>query len=415
MVQLLVSQLPTLLERHAALLTLLEEIAAGIAYEQRTEKQRITPPWWVHHLCSRVISKAFSEALTSLVSQVDEALVSPLVTNPPSDPEYNAVRIFELLELLNKLTYHMLTAQRALESLQALRHVPSGDELWTDFVLPKEAVPAMEQRLFPLLGLVALELPAKTHDSSRPDLFGQAYRFLFDRTFRAVIAGTDELAGLLFPIVVDVAGRARARLAEDLSDQRAREQIIFGTEPFVDVMELSGYAILMARVNGHGITEVVTDTWNSVFDNNTSPDLANGLTAVLSTQEDNFALTSGGLARTGRQMELARVLRDKGIISDFGSWGHQEQPAHNDPIVAVFAPDDLMGVNHSLADLFVVEYLASRPRPDGSSLTLTRGAEGLREAIEHEQRRADAVGEDAEDDPEGHDGSEENDGTEEPQ
>ena len=30
---------------------------------------------------------------------------------------------------------------------------------------------------------------------------------------------------------------------------------------------------------------------------------------------------------------------------------------HEDPIVAVFAPDDMVGLFHNLEDLFVVEYL----------------------------------------------------------
>lgn len=136
-------------------------------------------------------------------------LVSPLVTKPPNDPEYNAVRTFELLELLHKLRFHMRTAQAMLTTLQSLRHVASGDELWTDVTVPTEAVSAMEQLLYPLLGLVALQLPADTHDSSRPDLFGQAYRLLFDRTFHAIIDGQDDAALLLFPIVVSVAARQR--------------------------------------------------------------------------------------------------------------------------------------------------------------------------------------------------------------
>lgn len=373
------------------LLALLEHIASGIAFEERTETVRITPAWWLHHLCSRVVSKALAEAVASIVSRVDEQLVSPLVTNPPADPEFNAVRIFNLLELLHKITYHVPTAEAALESLQTLRHEPSGDELWTTFTLPTDDGPRMEQQLLPLLGLVALQLPSTAHDSSRPDLFGQAYRRLFDTTFHAVIHGQDDLARLLFPIVVSVADRARVRLTSDLSDERVREQVIFGTEPLVDMMELSGYALLMAKVSGSGIADVVIDTWNELFNHSNSPDLANGLTAVLSAQENNFALTSGGVGRTGRQMELARLQRDRGIVSDFGSWGHEERPAHDDPVVAVFAPDDMMGINHDLADLFVIEYLVERPRMDGSSLTLTRRAEMLRDSIQHAQQRADAA------------------------
>jgi hypothetical protein len=44
-----------------------------------------------------------------------------------------------------------------------------------------------------------------------------------------------------------------------------------------------------------------------------------------------------------------------------------------------------MGINHDLADLFIVEYLALRP--DLAGLDIPRGAEMLRESIEHQRRR----------------------------
>jgi hypothetical protein len=50
----------------------------------------------------------------------------------------------------------------------------------------------------------------------------------------------------------------------------------------------------------------------------------------------------------------------------------------------VFAPDDLMGVHHDLADLFVVEYLAQRP--DLTALEISRGAEMLRESLDRERQ-----------------------------
>ena len=103
------------------------------------------------------------------------------------------------------------------------------------------------------LATVAPALATTSHDPSKPDLFGQAYRRLFDAAFHAIIEGRTVVATTLFPIIIDVADKARLRLTSDLSDERMREQAIFGTEPFVDMMELSGYALLMAHVDPPGI------------------------------------------------------------------------------------------------------------------------------------------------------------------
>jgi hypothetical protein len=61
--------------------------------------------------------------------------------------------------------------------------------------------------------------------------------------------------------------------------------------------------------------------------------------------------------------------------------------AHDDPVVAVFAPDDMMGLYHNLADLFVVDYLMGRPEMEGHSVP--RQVEQLQEAIDFERERRD--------------------------
>ncbi len=131
-------------------------------------------------------------------------------------------------------------------------------------------------------------------------------------------------------------------------------------------------------------------------------------------EENNVGLTSGGIGRSGRQIETSQLLRQRGIVSDFGRWGHQGRPTHDDPVVAVFAPDDMMGIHHDLADLFVVQYLAERPRPDGSTLTLNRGAEMLRESIDHQGQQAsdNVVAPDDHDDDDDGDDDESGDGDE---
>jgi hypothetical protein len=118
------------------------------------------------------------------------------------------------------------------------------------------------------------------------------------------------------------------------------------------------------------------------------------LIAVLSTQESVFALTPGGVGRSGRQIEVTHALRERGIEEPERMWGETPEEPHTDPVVATFAPDSMMGIHHDLADLFVVEYLAQRP--DLADLQLSRGAEMLRDSIEHRRTRADGDGSESE-------------------
>ena len=109
-------------------------------------------------------------------------------------------------------------------------------------------------------------------------------------------------------------------------------------------------------------------------------------TAVLSAHESLYALTSGGIGRTERQMELARLLATRGIVDRHGfPPGESSEPEPVSAVVAAFAPNDPGFISHDLADLFIVEYLVKRP--DMSGIDIPRGAERLRESLEHHRRR----------------------------
>ena len=365
-------------------LNLFEDFATGIEFERRTEGQRVTPNWWVRHLVARLYSRIFLESTNEFLQEVATELVAPLIATESADAESTTVAIFDALELTNKLQYHMPIIRKALDALQLLRHQPTADEKWPDGTLSEDVIAQTDELLYAKLGDVALNLSHEQHKRDRPDLFGQAYKRLFDATFHAVIHGQNELARKLFPITIALADRAHARLQVDLASEFTRQQIIYGTEPLLDMMELSGYALLMQEVNDDGIWPDVVAMWNRIFSGNQAPQLGAQFLAVLSYHEDVFALTPGGVGRTNRQMELGRLLAARGIVTRFDGW-KESPPVSRSAIVNALAPDNMIGINHNLADLFVAEYLLGRP--DMSDLTVSRGVRTLSEELALERER----------------------------
>ena len=243
----------------------------------------------------------------------------------------------------------------------------------------------MTGQLYLKLGQVALQLGHDSHDRTRPDLFGQSYKQLFDATFHAVLSSRTDLARQLFPIAIAMADRARVRLSSDLAAQHVREQVIFGSEPLLDMMELSGYALLMSELDPPGIWPEVRALWDRIFSDDTAPALARHLSAVLSAHENLFAITPGGVGRTERKQALGRRMSEHGITSKAAMLGEPAAPEPQSPIVGVFAPWDLGVIQPELADLFIVEYLSQRP--DMADLKIPRGAERLQESLDQYRQR----------------------------
>lgn len=121
------------------LLALLEDIANGIEFEKRTEHQQITPAWWVHHLAARNLTRTLVTAVRAFIDEVRTELVDPLVADTGARAELATIRIFDSLELAEKLWFHLGGLHRAIEVLDTLRHVPSNDEQWPDTSLPDDA------------------------------------------------------------------------------------------------------------------------------------------------------------------------------------------------------------------------------------------------------------------------------------
>jgi len=231
------------------LLQMLEAIAGGIEFEQRTEPRRVTPGWWVHHMSARTLLQILVTAIREFTGDVQAGLIDPLVADTSPDAATVTIKILDSLELVSKLTSHLPTAHQAATALNALQHALTNDELWPDRSLPDEIPPILAEQLYLKLGQVALQLGHDSHDSTRPDLFGQSYRLVFDATFHAILNNQPDLGRQLFPITISLADRARARLSDDLGAERVRDQVIFGSEPLLDMMELSGYALLMSELD----------------------------------------------------------------------------------------------------------------------------------------------------------------------
>lgn len=367
------------------LLELFETIARGIEFERRTEHQTVTPGWWVHHMAARTLLQNLVTTIRAFLDEVRAELIEPLIADTNTDAALVTIRILDSLELVHKLTAHLGTAHQAVAVLGALRHAPTSDERWPDGSLPDDAPPLLAEQLYLKLGQVALQLGHDSHDSTRPDLFGQSYRQLFDATFRAILDGRNDLARQLFPIAIAMADRARTRLSSDLAAERVRDQVIFGSEPLLDMMEFSGLALLMSELDAPGIWPDVRVLWDGIFSNGTAPALAAHLSAVLSAHENLFAITPDSVGRTERKMALARLMRERGIVSRAGMWGEPPAPEPESPIVGVFAPWDHGVIQPDLADLFVVRYL--KQRPDMADLKIPRRAEMLQESLDHYQHR----------------------------
>jgi hypothetical protein len=165
--------------------------------------------------------------------------------------------------------------------------------------------------------------------------------------------------------------------------------LAFVTEPLIDLLEISGYALLFSELDGKHFWDNCHAKWDANLD--AGPEravLVQQLAGALDAQDNLLLgmLKPRDIERTRRKQQFDQILRSRSITDERWSDPFDERsdpPAHPSPIVRVFAPSDLAGLEDP-EDLFTVEYLSKRP--DWQS-QLTRRAESLAEQLQRERGR----------------------------
>ena len=79
-----------------------ETIAHGIEFERRTERRRVTPGWWVHHMAARTLLQILVTAIRAFVDEVRAELIEPLIADTGTDAALVTIRILDSLELVHR-------------------------------------------------------------------------------------------------------------------------------------------------------------------------------------------------------------------------------------------------------------------------------------------------------------------------
>ena len=204
------------------------------------------------------------------------------------------------------------------------------------------------------------KLRAQPHDPTQPDLFGQIHTVLFDAAFEAILDGNHPVANVLFGALFQQMGPTAARLSTDLTGQNLTAQILYGQEPIMAMMELSGYAIFMNELDRGDTWSGARPLWDGLQALR-DPDLPRNLAEIAAQDDSIYALSGIALARQARRQRLTNLLHDHGIASSASSFDPfgPPQPLHPSPLIAAFLEHGI-STPWDFTDLFLVHGTSRR-------------------------------------------------------
>lgn len=359
---------------------MLEQLNQRIAFEKGVEGRQVTPTWFVHHYVARVLAQRLQAAQHAIIERFAGRTINEVKSAiAAQDWKLAAMVAFSALEMIDKIHTHQELIAGAHQALRRLKSAALDDLNWPAH---PQSPPLDDDLRRHVLGYIAdclPNLPAGPHDPRQPDLYGQAYVFVFNATFDAILDGDHDRAATWFTTLFNQGQAAGRRMIADVAGQLPLLQFIYTVEPMVALMELSGYAILLQELDGEGIWDSIRPMWDSRRDQ-LGEDFLPNLLDIMSDVDSAISLNDLYVLRSSREQKLVRFLEERGIADPFDAFDidnpHARPTTELSPIVAAFAPG-AFGITYKPTDLFLAHYVVpqlgddTKLRPSLSSLLQT--------------------------------------------
>ncbi len=351
--------------------TQLEWLQKGLSFEREAEGRFVTAQWYRTQIAHLGFGRTVSGSLTNLTELLEAVFVGEVqALIEKNRPVFAAALIQRGLEACHKFALHYSDIKGHLERLSVHRRVPDipcPEIAWEDLM---KGITTVKERLLVQFGHLVPKLAGLPANSGLPDFFGQACLVLSQECYAAMVTGNEKLFQYLFPLVFSASLKAHDRLREQLKDRSDQSRIVLSTEPIIDLMNLSGYAIIYSELNNQHCWGVVQKCWDDYFEEHSDPQAAmETLSAIHQYRERSLLGGPRLLLRTEWQIQLQQQLAARGLTERafLHRLTSEEQPSHHSPVIRALSGGSMLFEDGE--DVFVAVYFAHHQHVDGFKLT----------------------------------------------
>jgi hypothetical protein len=297
----------------------LASVKKGISLESSIENQQVSPQWYINQLVAMAYLRSFRRLASIALSRLESALGSE-VTELVSGKRYlfAAQLIEDGLEAVNKAYLLGEALLAASDDLAGCRRIQDMPWVNVDLVEYKKRVEAVRLTLMTAVVqvIIPLSLLPRSKKNTTYDYFGHAYALLSDEAFVSLRTHDVARFSFIFPILFLAALKAVNRLSIDLAGQTVDTQVAFVPQPLIDLVALSGHALIYSELDQTGEWRVVKDCWDKhLATMDSGVDLIRMI--VTAVQHDQTHFTSGASAsrRFTWEREQKEEFVRRGLVS----------------------------------------------------------------------------------------------------
>ena len=368
----------------------LEWFKPRINFEREVEGKEVTPLWYLTELVCQVEAEQFADNVKALVlkgANLYKSFTSKAVSN--KHPWIAATIISREWEYWHKIRDQIGIWPEKWENLSGSRRVEGLPWAEINIDTLKEESDNRQKELLKLMSQHNVFLALLSRPEGYPDYAGQFLHTSGEVAFQALLTNDIDLLKSIFrPYFFGCLLRFDSLRPKLVSkDWRIEQEMKIAAAALLDVMDISGYARVLADYHGNeSLWNEITTVWNNYFAEGSQHIPVNVLASAVMLTDSAFEIPHRGILRTSWQLEIKRKLKDVSRHEEYsrGSFVSHTVVDHGSALVRIFARDHFGGFYDGI-DIFIEYYL--RRFESVKDLDFGRKRRNLQDSIDIEIKR----------------------------
>ena len=339
----------------------------SINFELEVERELVTQSWYVNNIVFRSEAEVF---INSLKNIYEESLQLYTVWSKKllSTNRYwlAASCVTREKEFIYKLRSNLNVFESYWEStVKYQKH----DTYWPifDLNLLNQSQKERVNEIDIISGVISTALIVEEKPDDYPDFAGQFLHSLSEAVFDSAIENDSEKLFTLLPQqFVNTFAQTKKLMPSNIKEDYIRENMTkIALSPIFDVMDLSGFCILMSEYhNNHKMRMTVNACWNRYFGDskNTDSKTIDFIFAILVSYDSPYDISH----RNQHRFRWRSIINEKFIheinsrpVAEVGSFFSENLKLHNSPLVR-YCASDKASMRYTGIDIFYTYILKER-------------------------------------------------------
>ena len=356
-------------------LEMLEYLVTGVSNERIIENNILSPNWYLDQLIGLALVRYIDSFLQTYISDIERVFGNESKQLLDRKEIFLAMQCLQRgLEACDKLHFHMDVFENCYKLIEGMRHlsdVPWMTVVWEDM---HAKVREIRKALVGTLADATKPILNKDDVIDLPDYLGYAFTTLESEYFNYLMSGEEGMAEKIFEILLPVTLFIHDRVTQRVEREEPRTQMALRADPILDILALSGYALIFDDLDDKQFKKGVSESWQKLLsDVSIKKRLLNLIFGLLHAKKLVIGITQRDTLRSQWELNISRILRERDILRDdldlHPYYGHKKTISHSKKLIRYIVQHSHMGViSLDPKDVFIGLFLADYFTKEGIAL-----------------------------------------------